>query len=177
MIKVNVISEENSWSKKLKKKEIFFNKLCRNFPDKFRFDNKQVQQKFGRDYKFAYQPVLEMNAYWEQHPLYNVLQDEFYSSSIRLFHNGSLKSGSRWYGGWTLVSPDQRFSLTIDDQPIVNIGINAMILALLTSLTGKPMSMIGTFEDVYQAVVFQLAGVNNAREKVKKVKKLFREGQ
>tara|TARA_Y100001936_G_C16019547_1_gene638609 strand:+ start:330 stop:791 length:462 start_codon:yes stop_codon:yes gene_type:complete len=42
MIKVNVISEENSWSKKLKKKEIFFNKLCRNFPDKFRFDNKQV---------------------------------------------------------------------------------------------------------------------------------------
>ena len=66
-----------------------------------RFDNKQVQQKFGRDYKFAYQPVLEMNAYWEQHPLYNVLQDEFYSSSIRLFHNGSLKSGSRWYGGWT----------------------------------------------------------------------------
>ena len=28
--------------KKVKKKEIFFNKLCRNFPDKFRFDNKQV---------------------------------------------------------------------------------------------------------------------------------------
>ena len=134
-----------------------------------KFDNKQVQQKFGRDYTFTYRPLFEMNAYWEQHPLYNVLQDEFYSSSIRLFYNGSLKSGSRWYGGWTLVSPDQRFSLTIDDQPIVNININAMILALLTSLTGKPMSIIGTFEDIYSAVVFQLAGVSNAREKVKKV--------
>ena len=134
-----------------------------------KFDNKQVQQKFGRDYTFAYGPVLEMNAYWQQHPLYNVLQDEFYSSSIRLFHNGSLKSGSRWYGGWTLVSPDQRFSFTIDDQPIVNININAMILALLTSLTGKPMRIIGTFEDIYSAVVFQLACVDNAREKVKTV--------
>ena len=79
---------------------------------------------------FAYRPVLEMNAYWEKHPLYNPIQDEFYSSSIRLFHNGSIKSGGRWYGGWTIISPSQRFSLTIDDQPIVNIDINGMILAL-----------------------------------------------
>ena len=83
--------------------------------------------------------------------------------------SGSIKSGGRWYGGWTTISPAQCFSLTIDDQPIVNIDINAMILALLSSLTGKPMSMIGTFEDVYQAVVFQLPGVSNARDKVKKV--------
>ena len=27
MIKVNVISEENSWSKKINKKEIFFNQI------------------------------------------------------------------------------------------------------------------------------------------------------
>ena len=134
-----------------------------------KFDNKQVQQKFGRDYTFTYRPLFEMNAYWEQHPLYNVLQDEFYSSSIRLFHNGSIKSGGRWCGGWAAISPDQYFSLTIDDQPIVNISINGMILALLSFLTGKPMSMIGTFEDVYQAVVFQLPGVSNARDKVKKV--------
>ena len=37
MIKVNVISEEESWSKKLKKKEIFFNNLCKNFPKRFKF--------------------------------------------------------------------------------------------------------------------------------------------
>ena len=30
MIKVNVLSEENSWSKKIKKKELFFNKICNN---------------------------------------------------------------------------------------------------------------------------------------------------
>ena len=42
MIKVNVISEDNSWAKKLKKKEIFFNNLCKYFPKKFRFINKKV---------------------------------------------------------------------------------------------------------------------------------------
>ena len=42
MIKVNVLSEEKSWSKKLKKKEIFFNQICKHFPKKFRFINKKV---------------------------------------------------------------------------------------------------------------------------------------
>ena len=42
MIKINVISEEKFWSKKLKKKEIFFNNLCKYFPKKFRFINKRV---------------------------------------------------------------------------------------------------------------------------------------
>ena len=42
MIKVNVFSEDKSWSKKLKKKEIFFNDLCKFFPKKFRFFNKKI---------------------------------------------------------------------------------------------------------------------------------------
>ena len=40
MIKVNVLTEEKSWSKKLKKKEVFFNQICKYFPKKFRFTNK-----------------------------------------------------------------------------------------------------------------------------------------
>ena len=42
MIKVNVLSEENSWSKRIKKKEDLFNKVCKSFPKKFRFLNKKV---------------------------------------------------------------------------------------------------------------------------------------
>ena len=42
MIKVNVLTEEKSWSKKIKKKEFFFNQLCRHFPKKFKFINKRV---------------------------------------------------------------------------------------------------------------------------------------
>ncbi len=42
MIKVNVLSEDNSWSRKLNEKEKFFNKVCKLFPDKFKFNNKKV---------------------------------------------------------------------------------------------------------------------------------------
>ena len=42
MIKVNVLTEDNSWSKKLRKKEIFFNNLCNFFPKKFKFLNQKV---------------------------------------------------------------------------------------------------------------------------------------
>ena len=42
MISVDVISEEKSWSKKIKKKEIFFNSICKSFPKKYQFKNKKI---------------------------------------------------------------------------------------------------------------------------------------
>ena len=42
MIKVNVLCEDKSWSKKLKKKQIFFNNLCKFFPKKYQFINKKI---------------------------------------------------------------------------------------------------------------------------------------
>ena len=42
MIKVNVLSEEKSWSKKIKRSQEFFDNICKKFPKKFRFLNKRV---------------------------------------------------------------------------------------------------------------------------------------
>jgi probable rRNA maturation factor len=42
MININVFSEEKAWSKKLKKKELFFKKICKAFPKKYKFLNKKV---------------------------------------------------------------------------------------------------------------------------------------
>jgi probable rRNA maturation factor len=42
MIKVDIISENNLWSKKIKKKDFFFNSLVNSFPKKYRFINKKV---------------------------------------------------------------------------------------------------------------------------------------
>tara|TARA_A100001011_G_scaffold246728_1_gene254987 strand:+ start:413 stop:874 length:462 start_codon:yes stop_codon:yes gene_type:complete len=42
MININVFSEEKAWSKRLKKKDLFFNNLCKAFPKKYRFINKKV---------------------------------------------------------------------------------------------------------------------------------------
>ena len=42
MINVDVFSEEKAWSKKLKKKELFFKKICKSFPKKYKFSRRKV---------------------------------------------------------------------------------------------------------------------------------------
>ena len=42
MINIEVFSEEKAWSKKLKQKKLFFDKVCKAFPKKYQFLNKKV---------------------------------------------------------------------------------------------------------------------------------------
>ncbi len=42
MININVFSNEKAWSKRLKKNQLFFNKICNSFPKKYKFFNKKV---------------------------------------------------------------------------------------------------------------------------------------
>ena len=42
MISVNVFSNEKAWSKRLKKKQLFFSKICKLFPKKYKFLNKKI---------------------------------------------------------------------------------------------------------------------------------------
>ena len=42
MININVLSEENGWSKKLKKKNLFFKDICKALPSKYKFPKKKV---------------------------------------------------------------------------------------------------------------------------------------
>ena len=42
MININVFSEERAWSKRLKKKEEFFDEICNSFPKKYKFLNKKI---------------------------------------------------------------------------------------------------------------------------------------
>ena len=42
MINIFVFSEEKAWSKRLKKREIFFKKICKAFPKKYKFNNKKI---------------------------------------------------------------------------------------------------------------------------------------
>ena len=43
MIKIEVVSEEKNWSKKIKKIEFFFKTICKHFPKKYQFLNKKVK--------------------------------------------------------------------------------------------------------------------------------------
>ena len=42
MINVNFLSDDNNWSKKIKKKKDFFNLICKSFPKKYQFTNKKI---------------------------------------------------------------------------------------------------------------------------------------
>ena len=42
MIRLDAVSEEKNWSKKIKKKEIFFHSICKSFPKKYQFMNKKI---------------------------------------------------------------------------------------------------------------------------------------
>ena len=42
MISIEVFSEEKAWSKKLKKKKLFFKEICNFFPKKYQFPNKKI---------------------------------------------------------------------------------------------------------------------------------------
>ena len=42
MINIDVLSDEKAWSKKIKKKEFFFEEICNFFPRKYRFPNKKI---------------------------------------------------------------------------------------------------------------------------------------
>ena len=42
MINVNVFSDEKAWSKRIKNKNLFFKKICKAFPKKYKFLSKKV---------------------------------------------------------------------------------------------------------------------------------------
>ena len=42
MINVNVFSEEKAWTKRLKNYNLFFKKICKAFPKKYKFINKKI---------------------------------------------------------------------------------------------------------------------------------------
>ena len=42
MINVDVLSEEKAWSTKLKKKQLFFDEVCKAFPKRYKFSKKKV---------------------------------------------------------------------------------------------------------------------------------------
>ena len=42
MINIDVFSEEKAWSRRIKKKKLFFKQICNAFPKKYKFQNKKV---------------------------------------------------------------------------------------------------------------------------------------
>jgi hypothetical protein len=108
----------------------------------------------------AARAVMEMNAYWAKHPLTlpatNTDRSKLFACATRIFHDGSLVSGGRWYGGWTNLKSDKRLHMRIDDEPICEIDLNGSQPTLFSALLGIRMNVGDSWTDVYSAVVDRL---------------------
>ena len=108
----------------------------------------------------AARAVMEMNAYWAKHPLMlpatNTDSAKLFACATRIFHDGSLISGGRWYGGWTNLKSHKRLHMRIDDEPICEIDLNGSQPTLFSALLGIRMNVGETWTDVYTAVVERL---------------------
>ncbi|MDA9214758.1 hypothetical protein N9O86_02135 [Planktomarina temperata] len=108
----------------------------------------------------AARAVMEMNAYWAKHPLTlpatNTDRAQHFACATRIFHDGSLISGGRWYGGWTNLKSHKRLHMRIDDEPICEIDLNGSQPTLFSALLGIRMNVGDTWTDVYSAVVDRL---------------------
>ena len=108
----------------------------------------------------ATRPVMEMNAFWANHPLVlpatNSNKAQHFACATRIFHDGSLTSGGRWYGGWTNIKSNKRLHMRIDDEPICEIDLNGSQPTLFSALLGIRMNVGETWTDVYAEVVKRL---------------------
>jgi hypothetical protein len=108
----------------------------------------------------AARAVMEMNAYWAKHPLTlpatNTDSAKLFACATRIFHDGSLISGGRWYGGWTNLKSHKRLHMRIDNEPICEIDLNGSQPTLFSALLGIRMNVGDTWTDVYTAVVERL---------------------
>ena len=130
----------------------------------------------GREASAAAKPVKEMNAFWAKHPLTlpatNTRKAKLFACATRIFHDGSLISGGRWYGGWTNLESHKRLHMRIDDEPICEIDLNASQPTLFSALRGIRMNVGGdTWTDVYASVVERL----NADEEPKLLRMMVKQ--
>ena len=129
----------------------------------------------GRAATNAQKAVREMNAYWLQHPLTlpaaNGNPAKLFASATRIFHDGRLIKGGRWYGGWTQIKSAQRLQMRINDEPICEIDLNGSQPTLLSALLGVRMNVGNIWTDVYDAVVKRL----EADEEPKLLRKMVKQ--
>jgi hypothetical protein len=134
-------------------------------------------KKFGKAYGLASNGVTRLNTFMKQHPLalpplVNGVVS-YAACMTRIYHNGSMIEGGRYYGAWTNLKGDYRLQSTIDGEPIVSIDLNASQPTLFNALMGVKMNLGDSWYDLYAAAVSDLAqsvdDYDPLRNKIKQV--------
>lgn len=132
-----------------------------------------AQRLFGRDLEILEHEVRQLNAYYLKHPLQLPQQgnkaSDLVAVTYRVFHDGRLDAGGRFYGVWTGMHETQRVACKIDDEDVVSLDINASQPFLFSMLMGTHLRLPKpTWFDLYAEILGE-AYTEESREKLKTV--------
>ncbi|WP_449322642.1 hypothetical protein [Rhodophyticola sp. SM2404] len=113
------------------------------------------------------------NDYYKKHPLQlprNGNQSpDYVAATYRVFHDGRLDAGGRFYGVWTGMREAKRLDCTIDGVELVSLDINASQPFLFSMLMGMHLRLPkSTWFDLYAEILGE-AATEETRDKLKTV--------
>ncbi|WP_340253374.1 hypothetical protein [Roseobacter sp. HKCC-CH-9208] len=117
-----------------------------------RFGNTAAQTKFGRELTVLHNEVEKLNAFYLKHPLEIVHNGHttFAAAAHRVFHEGRLDAGGRFYGYWTNQKEATRLQFKIDGEPVVSIDVNASQAVTFSMLMGEKINTSDRWTDLYK---------------------------
>lgn len=80
--------------------------------------------------------VRVVNAMMAKYPLAHP-NGQTFMRARRIFNQGSLEKGGRYYGGWQNFSEEERLTMTIGGSPVAEIDLKACFLVVLAQLYNK----------------------------------------
>lgn len=116
---------------------------------------------FGVQASEARSFVNQINSILELHPLISS-EGQIFDHGKRIFNNGSLTEGGRFYGPWQNYNEDERLQMRIDNEAVCEIDLKASYLNLSNILFGNGM-FLG--DDPYERIGFVSATNDPVRKR------------
>ena len=158
---VKVNKAESVWQHKIRK---------RNNRPKPRYGKAEAKKAFKAPLVKHVREVEELNTFWQQHPL-ELAEGSWAASATRVFHNGRLDAGGRFYGLWTGRDNFLRLQSRIDGEAVCSIDINASQPVLFSGLMGVKLKDRDSWEDLYSEIADNL---DNKPDEVSQVRSILK---
>lgn len=112
--------------------------------------------------------MSKINRTWKKHPLRLDAPNKFHagryaSVGTSIFDGNSFKRSGRIYGAWTNRKGVSRLGMTIDNEPLCAVDINANSMTLLAGLFATKMKTPLTWSDAYEAAMIRLSHLSGSR--------------
>ena len=128
----------------------------RNNRPKPRYGKVEAKKAFKYPLSKRVKEVKKLNTFWQQHPL-QLPEGSWAGCATRVFHDGRLNAGGRFYGLWTTRNNKLRLQSKLDGEAVCSIDLNASQPVLFSSLMGVKLKDRDTWYDLYGEIAVTFA--------------------